>query len=31
VLRLAHLPVSDEAAAMRREEYLLDSAHPASR
>jgi YVTN family beta-propeller protein len=27
VLRLAHLPLSEEAAAMRREEYLLDSAH----
>jgi DNA-binding beta-propeller fold protein YncE len=27
VLRLAHLPVSDEAAGKRREEYLLDSAH----
>ena len=27
VLRLAHLPVSEEAAGMRREEYLLDSAH----
>ena len=27
VLRLAHLPVSDEARAMRREQYLLDSAH----
>jgi YVTN family beta-propeller protein len=27
VLRLAHLPLSDEAAAMRREQYLLDSAH----
>ena len=27
VLRLAHLPLSDEAAGMRREEYLLDSAH----
>ena len=27
VLRLAHLPLSDEAKQMRREEYLLDSAH----
>jgi DNA-binding beta-propeller fold protein YncE len=27
VLRLAHLPLSEEAARMRREEYLLDSAH----
>jgi DNA-binding beta-propeller fold protein YncE len=27
VLRLAHLPVSEEAASKRREEYLLDSAH----
>jgi len=27
VLRLAHLPLSDEAAQMRREQYLLDSAH----
>ena len=27
VLRLARLPVSDEAAGKRREEYLLDSAH----
>jgi DNA-binding beta-propeller fold protein YncE len=27
VLRLARLPLSDEAAGMRREEYLLDSAH----
>jgi DNA-binding beta-propeller fold protein YncE len=27
VLRLAHLPVSDEARSKRREEYLLDSAH----
>jgi YVTN family beta-propeller protein len=27
VLRLAHLPLSEEAAAMRREQYLLDSAH----
>src|SRR3712207_5183315 len=27
VLRLAHLPVSEEAARKRREEYLLDSAH----
>jgi len=27
VLRLARLPVSDEAAKKRREEYLLDSAH----
>ena len=27
VLRLAHLPVSQEAAGKRREEYLLDSAH----
>ena len=27
VLRLAHLPLSEEAAQMRREEYLLDSAH----
>jgi hypothetical protein len=27
VLRLAHLPISDAAAAMPREEYLLDSAH----
>jgi DNA-binding beta-propeller fold protein YncE len=27
VLRLAHLPLSDEARQMRREEYLLDSAH----
>ena len=27
VLRLAHLPLSEEAAGMRREEYLLDSAH----
>jgi len=27
VLRLAHLPLSDEAAGMRREQYLLDSAH----
>jgi YVTN family beta-propeller protein len=27
VLRLARLPVSDEAAQKRREEYLLDSAH----
>jgi DNA-binding beta-propeller fold protein YncE len=27
VLRLAHLPLSDEAQQMRREEYLLDSAH----
>jgi YVTN family beta-propeller protein len=27
VLRLAHLPLSQEAAAMRRDEYVLDSAH----
>jgi DNA-binding beta-propeller fold protein YncE len=27
VLRLAHLPLSEEAAGMRREQYLLDSAH----
>jgi hypothetical protein len=27
VLRLAHLPLSDEAKQKRREEYLLDSAH----
>ena len=27
VTRLAHLPVSEEAASKRREEYLLDSAH----
>jgi DNA-binding beta-propeller fold protein YncE len=27
VTRLAHLPVSEEAAKLRREEYLLDSAH----
>jgi hypothetical protein len=27
VLRLAHLPLSEEAARMRREEYVLDSAH----
>jgi DNA-binding beta-propeller fold protein YncE len=27
VTRVARLPLSDEAAAMRREEYLLDSAH----
>jgi DNA-binding beta-propeller fold protein YncE len=27
VLRLAHLPVSDEAKQKRRDEYLLDSAH----
>ena len=27
VLRLAHLPVSEEAAKKRRDEYLLDSAH----
>ena len=27
VLRLAHLPVSEEAQALRREQYLLDSAH----
>jgi hypothetical protein len=27
VLRLAHLPISDEAAAVPREQYLLDSAH----
>ena len=27
VLRLAHLPFSEEAAGMRREQYLLDSAH----
>jgi DNA-binding beta-propeller fold protein YncE len=27
VLRLAHLPVSDEARSKRRDEYLLDSAH----
>jgi YVTN family beta-propeller protein len=27
VLRLAHLPLSAEAAAMRRDEYVLDSAH----
>jgi YVTN family beta-propeller protein len=27
VLRLAHLPVSEEASKKRREEYLLDSAH----
>jgi hypothetical protein len=27
VVRLAHLPVSDEAKSKRREEYLLDSAH----
>src|SRR5215210_771397 len=27
VLRLAHLPLSEEAAKKRREEYLLDSAH----
>jgi hypothetical protein len=27
VLRLAHLPLSEEAKAKRREEYLLDSAH----
>jgi len=27
VLRLAHLPVSDEAQGKRRDEYLLDSAH----
>jgi DNA-binding beta-propeller fold protein YncE len=27
VLRLAHLPLSEKAAAMRRDEYVLDSAH----
>jgi hypothetical protein len=27
VLRLAHLPVSEEASRLRREEYVLDSAH----
>jgi DNA-binding beta-propeller fold protein YncE len=27
VVRLAHLPLSEETAGMRREEYLLDSAH----
>jgi len=27
VLRLAHLPLSEEAKQMRREDYLLDSAH----
>jgi YVTN family beta-propeller protein len=27
VLRLAHLPLSQEAAALRRDEYVLDSAH----
>jgi DNA-binding beta-propeller fold protein YncE len=27
VLRLAHLPLSEEAAGMHREQYLLDSAH----
>jgi YVTN family beta-propeller protein len=27
VLRLAHLPLSEEAAGKRRDEYLLDSAH----
>jgi DNA-binding beta-propeller fold protein YncE len=27
VLRLAHLPISDEARSKRRDEYLLDSAH----
>jgi DNA-binding beta-propeller fold protein YncE len=27
VLRLAHLPVSDEAKSKRRQDYLLDSAH----
>ena len=27
VLRVANLPISDEARGMRREEYLLDSAH----
>ena len=27
VTRLAHLPLSERAAAMRREDYLLDSAH----
>src|SRR5215208_6430901 len=27
VLRLAHLPLSEEAAGLRREQYLLDSAH----
>jgi YVTN family beta-propeller protein len=27
VTRLAHLPLSDKAAQMRREDYLLDSAH----
>ena len=27
VLRVAHLPVSDEAKQLRREQYLLDSAH----
>ncbi len=27
VLRLAHLPLSDEAAQLRRDEYVLDSAH----
>jgi len=27
VLRLAHLPLSDEAKSKRREDYLLDSAH----
>lgn len=27
VLRVAHLPLSEEAAGMRREQYLLDSAH----
>jgi YVTN family beta-propeller protein len=27
VLRLAHLPLSEEAASKRRDEYLLDSAH----
>jgi YVTN family beta-propeller protein len=27
VLRLAHLPLSQEAAAMRRDQYVLDSAH----
>ena len=27
VLRLAHLPISEEASRLRREEYVLDSAH----
>ena len=27
VLRVAHLPISDEAKQLRREQYLLDSAH----